>query len=122
MPYVPKELQGIAPVQPHLALLTDEHGGVTAIPPGATIFIIEDPTKLDRIFPMILAKVTRRSIHFICGCGKCRRTYVYTLSSAGGHHTQSEAKSRAALASVQRESRQVGATAPTAPSPKTGKR
>lgn len=124
MPFVPKEIEGTAPTKPHFTVLTDESGLAMAIPPGATMFIVEDPTRMDKVFPLILLSVSRRRIVFACGCGNasCTRKYVYTLARGLGHHSSSEARTKRALASVKHGSGPGGATAPTAPSPPKGER
>lgn len=99
MPFEPKSLEGKVPDGAHLAVLTDESGLFTAIPPGATVLLVEDPSRMDRVFPMILAKVNRRTMEFICGCGEqgCTRRYVYKLLSGGGHHVNRQTRTQQAL-------------------------
>jgi hypothetical protein len=64
MPFVPKDkaLEQEALKGPHLALLTDE--GFVGIPEGAHLWLVEDASRMDRIFPMVLAKVSHESLVF----------------------------------------------------------
>lgn len=105
MPFKPADIQGDVPAAAHLAVYTDNSGNVLAIPSGARMLLIEDPQRMDRIFPLILKRVNRKSIVFQCGCGKCTREYVYKLTDMKGLHapTTSERHARA-LASAKRES------------------
>ncbi len=62
-------MDGDIPREPHLGILTGDDGRVTAIPIGATVYIILDPTKADHVIPLILAKVSRRELVFIAWSG-----------------------------------------------------
>jgi hypothetical protein len=103
MPFAPKAMEGEAPAQAHLAIMTDESGLWTAIPPGARMLIVEDPTRLDRIQPLILAKVTRTKLIFRCGCGEdtCTRIYVYAAAKAGWHRSRAQQDAAATAAELQ---------------------
>lgn len=72
--------------EPHLGLLIKD-GTMVAIPKGATMALIMDPSRLDGITPMVLTKVALKSLTFRCACGnpKCSRVLKYTLSSSGQH-------------------------------------
>lgn len=72
---------------PHLALLTDETGTAIAIPPGANLFIIEDASRADGVFPLVLLAVSRKNLRFQCGCGipKCTRTAEAVIKWKGKH-------------------------------------
>lgn len=104
MPFEPKAIEGMAPGVSHLAVYVDKDGGVMSIPPGARMLIIEDPRKLDSIFPLILKKVSRRTITFLCGCGRCNREYVFRLDGIKGMHRQTADRTQSALASAKPES------------------
>ncbi len=71
---------------PHLGLLMSD-SSVGAIPPGATVFYIEDPTRVDGVFPWVFVKATRKAWWFQCGCGKsgCTRTMKMTALYRGQH-------------------------------------
>lgn len=81
------DIEGDVPNEPHLALLTDDTGLATAIPVGATLYIVEDASRADKVFPVVLAKVSRRAIVFVCACGEpnCNRTYRYVNNVQGWH-------------------------------------
>jgi hypothetical protein len=59
----------------------------TAIPVGSLMYIVEDPTRRDRVFPLVLAKVGIKALHFRCACGMkdCTRTYKFSATQAGYH-------------------------------------
>lgn len=56
--------QGEAPLGPHLGLLLGD-GKIQAIPPGATLYIIEDPSSPGKIFPFILKSCRHDKITFV---------------------------------------------------------
>jgi hypothetical protein len=94
MPVVrdPNNLLGDVPDQPHLGLITDETGAAIAIVPGASMMIIEDPSRADKVFPVVLAKVAFKSgvpdyLLFICACGEigCSRNYRFKCTTGGWH-------------------------------------
>lgn len=53
-----------APKQAHLAVVTEADGRAMAIPPGAVMYIIIDPTRPEKIIPLVLHKVTKKFIEF----------------------------------------------------------
>lgn len=75
------------PTKPHLTLLRNEFDGHIAIPPGASMCLVEDATRADGVFPLILAKVTRKKWYFICGCRQptCNRRVEMPLYWKGFH-------------------------------------
>lgn len=87
MPIVKSNIEGDAPSEPHLALYTDESGLATAIPPGATLFLVEDPSRADKVFPMILLSVSKKALLFACACGdaSCTRKYKFVNNVSGMH-------------------------------------
>lgn len=99
MPFEPSHLEGAAPGAPHLAVYTDETGAVLAIPPGARMLLVEDPRRMDSIHPLVLKKVSRRALVFLCGCGRCNREYTFRLDGVKGMHTQTADRTKKALAS-----------------------
>ena len=103
MPFEPSHLEGPAPGVPHLAVYTDTSGAVMAIPPGARMLIIEDPQKMDSVFPLVLKRVSRRAIVFLCGCGRCNREYVFRLVTVKGMHKSSAERTQKALESKKPE-------------------
>lgn len=76
-----------APMQPHLGVVMDEAGSLMALPPGAQIFIIENPKDPSKIVPTILKKVSKKALIFRCACGQrgCTREYHYQLKMTGFH-------------------------------------
>lgn len=88
MPFKQADLGAQAPKGAHLAVVTDESGELLAMPPGSIIYIVEDATNPEKIFPMALRSASRRKIAFECVCHdpNCSRTLTYTLTSAAGHH------------------------------------
>lgn len=62
MPYKPDGESVEGPRGPHLALFTDD--GWIAIPEGATLWIIEDGTRADKIYPLQLVKVGATKLGF----------------------------------------------------------
>lgn len=97
MPFEAKSLEGPAPSKPHLLILTDDSGLYTAIPPGAVVLIVENPSKLDSIFPMVLHSVNHKVIRFRCACGRqgCNRLIEYRASMSGHHQQSSKASKQA---------------------------
>lgn len=55
-----------APREPHLALLIDDGTGpaMVALPIGSMLCIVTDPTKIDGIIPLVLAKVHKEHLDF----------------------------------------------------------
>ena len=78
---------GEPPSEPHLGILTDESGDVTAIPPGAILYLIENPAKYDGVIPLVLLKVSRKRLTMRCGCGKkgCSRQVKFEAKWTGTH-------------------------------------
>lgn len=52
-----------APVEPHLALMFAD-GTAMAIKPGTVIMLIEDPKRADKVFQLVLRKVSHRFLDF----------------------------------------------------------
>ena len=86
MPIVEESTRIEAPREPHLGLLV-RGGTVCPIPPGAMIYVVEDPTRADKVMPLVLAKVSAKAIDFVCGCGqpKCSRRIRYRAEKSGHH-------------------------------------
>ena len=55
--------ESIRPGEAHLGLLVGD-GEVLAIPRGARMMLIIDPTRADGIIPLVLSKVTKKFIEF----------------------------------------------------------
>lgn len=55
-----------APKEPHLAVLIDDGTGpaMVALQVGTMIAIVTDPTKVDGVIPLVLAKVTKEHVDF----------------------------------------------------------
>lgn len=88
--YGDKEWDGV----PHLGLMMGD-GSVMRIPRGATLLVIEDPTRLDKVLPLILTKVSMKAIDFTCACGNpdCTRKLRYRAERAGYHPSMHQRKS-----------------------------
>ena len=83
MPIKPRELEGDVPTKPHFALLINEMGQRMPIPPGASLWIVEDPADQSRIFPLTLKKVTHDMISFEMADAQGGVTeYRYELTTA----------------------------------------
>ena len=81
---------GPKPGTGHLGLL-HAVGQVTAIPPGAGVYIIEDSTNVEKIFPLVLFSVSRRKLVFVCPCHQCKTSpnpvkLSYVLSKGTAPH------------------------------------
>lgn len=89
MPHVDDPLHAgpEAPKEPHLGLLIKE-GQTVAIPPGATMFIIMDPSRAEMITPLVLARVSPKELTFHCACGdpKCNRIGRFRAVWTGWHN------------------------------------
>ena len=76
------------PDTPCLGLLVNGDTGETIrIPPGATMFVITNPRRVDGVIPLLLAKVTEKALYFRCGCRRpnCTRVITYAASKRGQH-------------------------------------
>lgn len=83
MPIEAAPNEGQKPTEPHFALLMDESGLRVAIPPGASLWIVEDASRQDRIFPLTVKKVSHEKLTFLMQDEKGALTeYVYRLTSA----------------------------------------
>lgn len=69
-----------APKEPHMALLAKDLTAI-AIPRGATLYIIEDPSRADKILPLVLKRAAMKRLDFYCACGRegCKDEYRYVL-------------------------------------------
>lgn len=75
MPFEPRELEERGPDQPHFALLVDPSGARLAIRPGASLWLVEDKSQADKIYPLTLKKVSHKKLVFEMGGVE----YVYQL-------------------------------------------
>lgn len=83
MPIDRREREGDKPTEPHLALLADESGMRIAIPPGASLWVIEDAKDQNKIFPLTLAKVSHKALTFVMqGKDGAVTEYKYVLANA----------------------------------------
>lgn len=64
MPVEPTMQEATGPRQAHFALLMDDSGMRLAIPPGASLWLVEDRSQADKIFPLVLKKVSVKKIVF----------------------------------------------------------
>lgn len=64
MPIEPAGTEARAPAGGHFALLVDESGQRLAIPAGASLWLVEDASQADKIFPMFLKKVSHKKLVF----------------------------------------------------------
>lgn len=87
MPIVKHAWEGEAPKEPHLALITGVNEGM-AIPVGAVICIVENPSKLaGGVIPLILERVSKTRLSFRCACGnkQCTRDVRFEAKWRGHH-------------------------------------
>jgi len=78
MPFVPHDAAKGAPAGPHLALMTEE--GPLAIVEGSSLWLVEDASRMDKIFPLILKKVTAKALTFVLVDAEGGKTeYKYQL-------------------------------------------
>ena len=83
MPIERAELESAGPDGPHLALLMDESGMRVAIPPGASLWVVEDKAKPEKIFPLTLKAVSHKKLSFVMVDDKGALVeYVYQLMGA----------------------------------------
>lgn len=83
MPLERSQLEAAGPDGPHLALLMDESGMRVAIPPGASLWVVEDKSKADKIFPLTLKSVSHKKLTFVMADDKGAVVeYVYQLTGA----------------------------------------
>ena len=83
MPIKPNDTEVKGPDEGHFALLTDESGMRLAIPPGASLWIVEDKSQADKIFPMVLKSVRHNRIVLQMRQPDGSATdYVYQLTTA----------------------------------------
>jgi hypothetical protein len=83
MPIEKRELELPGPSVPHLALLVDEAGMRLAIPPGASLWLVEDKNRQDKIFPLTLKKVSVKKLVFeMRQLDGTAMEYTYQLTSA----------------------------------------
>lgn len=98
MPFEPAGNRGgSAPKQPHLGVVIDASGELLAIPPGAIVYFIEDPSNNAKIMPVALRKVSLKKLSFECQCHdpNCSRVLEYSLTRATGHHYTEEQRLKA---------------------------
>lgn len=89
MPFKPTHIEAPGPDEPHLALLMDGTGARLAIRPGASLWLVENKSQLDKVYPLTLKKVSHKKLVFeFAGV-----EYEYRLTSA-------KPKSKAALEKV----------------------
>lgn len=83
MPLKPNMTEVKGPDEAHFALLTDESGMRLAIPPGASLWIVEDKSQADKIFPMVLRSVRHNRIVLeMKQLDGSSTQYVYQLTTA----------------------------------------
>lgn len=76
---------GKGPKEPHLGLLAGE-GSVIAIPRGATLVEIIDPSDSRAITPLVLVEVKPGHWTFRCSCNaQCRMVYRFRATAEGSH-------------------------------------
>lgn len=83
MPIKPRELEGDVPSKPHFALLINDMGQRMPIPPGASLWIVEDAADQSKIFPLTLKKVSHDLITFeMADANGAAVEYRYELTTA----------------------------------------
>lgn len=78
MPLKPRDIEAVGPDEPHFALLMDGTGARLAIRPGASLWLVEDKSQADKIFPLTLKKVSHKKLVFEFGGTE----YEYRLTTA----------------------------------------
>ena len=78
MPFEPRETEERGPAGGHLALLIDGSGARLAIRPGASLWLVEDKSQADKIYPLTLRKVSHKKLIFEMNGTE----YVYQLVAA----------------------------------------
>jgi len=81
------DLVGKVPEGPHLGLITDSSGLAVAIPPGAVMLEIIDPTRPDRVRRLVVKEVKRGRWTFKCGCvnPRCTVEVTFRATETGSH-------------------------------------
>ncbi len=83
MPFIPAQTEAKAPEGGHFALLYSETGARLAIRPGASLWLVEDPSQADKIFPLVLKKVSVKKLIFqMTQADGSTTEYAYVLQSA----------------------------------------
>lgn len=83
MPLQRTPLEQEGPEEAHLALLMDESGMRLAIPPGASLWVVEDKRDMTKVFPLTLRKVSHKALTFVMVDEKGAAVeYVYKLQQA----------------------------------------
>jgi hypothetical protein len=78
MPFEPREIEERGPTGGHFALLIDHSGARLAIRPGASLWLVEDKSQADKIYPLTLRKVSHKKLTFEMDGVE----YVYQLLAA----------------------------------------
>ncbi len=75
-----------APSQPYIIVMVGP-GNNLALPPGATIVVVDDVSGKTPPFPLTLKAVSHNQLSFHCGCGQlsCTREVVYKARWTGQH-------------------------------------
>lgn len=83
MPLKPNMQEAEGPRGGHFALLMDDSGMRLPIPAGASLWLVEDNTQLDKIFPLVLKKVSLKKIVFeMRQVDGSATEYTYQLTTA----------------------------------------
>ena len=83
MPYKPAQGEQAAPRSGHFALLMDTSGTRLAIRPGASLWLVEDASQMDKIFPLTLSKVSVGKLKFtMANADGGVSEYTYKLESS----------------------------------------
>lgn len=79
MPIIRDEGKGAPPPkEAHLAVIFDRAGRMLPLPPGTQLFLVEDPSRPDKIFPMVIKKISHKALVFELEGTE----YKYVLQSA----------------------------------------
>lgn len=83
MPLERPSTEGKAPTESHLALLMDASGLRVPIPPGASLWVVEDASDQNKIFPLTLKEVSHKRLVFVMmGKDGALTEYRYELRDA----------------------------------------
>lgn len=115
MPFVPQGKDTAAKKKPHLLLKFEDQSGIP-IYEGSALWLVENPDRLDGLFPMFITKIRHNALTFTTRDLDGNLTeYTYRLVSG-------KPKSAGALNRMRknRGGQQASQTAPTAPIAITG--
>lgn len=80
---------GQPPKGEHFVVMINAGGDFTALPRGATMGIVEDPTERSPFHRMVVHTVSKQILKFKCQCNPtCQVVYEYRLLPIKGKHVR----------------------------------